>query len=75
MSEETPYNPDEVRSKRPLYMALVIMLFPALIPIYFALGAEEPQVVIFLVSLSAAVAISNILIIFALWRWVGRLQG
>lgn len=56
-------------------MALGIMLLPALIPLYFAMGADEPGVIVFLVSLSFVVALGNLMIVLAMWRWIGRLQG
>lgn len=75
MNEKEPARAGEQRSRTPLYTALGIMLLPALIPLYFALGADDSQTVIFLVSLSLAVAVSNIVIVVALWRWVNRLNG
>ena len=68
-TENAPQAPPEQRSRTALIIALIVVLLPALIPLYFAFSLDE-HTLVFLVG-AALLAIFNLLLVITLWNWVG----
>lgn len=56
-------------SKRTLVVALIIMLLPAGVPLYFALRIEGGGAIWFF-ALAGAVALVNIVLVIGIWSWI-----
>ncbi len=57
-----------------LVFGIVIMLIPAGIPLYFALGAEGTDI-IWLVALAGGIAIINTILVFAIRNWIQSINS
>lgn len=73
---QTDSGPDSTPKQRSSVMfiiAILVMLIPALIPIYLAFSLED-HTLIFLVG-GLLLAVFNVTIVVALWNWAGALTG
>lgn len=52
-----------------LVVAILVMLIPASIPLYFAFGTEGTTLVL-LIALGCAIAVMNTLLVFGIWSWL-----
>ena len=71
---EGPQASSQNVSKLMLWVGVAVMLLPAGIPLYFALGAENGGAIV-LFALAAGVAVVNMLLVFGLWRWMNSLSA
>lgn len=68
-ADKAPEAPKKQRSRVTLVVALLVMLVPALIPLYFAFALDEHTLVF--IAAALLLAIFNVLIVTALWNWLG----
>lgn len=68
-----PEASEQQMSKLLLWVAILIMLLPAGIPVYFALGLEGTDA-IWLFALAAGIAVINVLLVYGLWTWIKSLS-
>lgn len=57
------------KSKRALVLGILVMLLPALVPLYFGLVTEGMVALVFFIA-AAVVALMNSLMVYGLWAWV-----
>lgn len=67
--DEGPEASSEHISRLALFVAIAIMLIPAAIPLYFALGAEGTIMAV-LVALAVGIAMINTLLVYGIWSWL-----
>lgn len=70
---EGPDVSSERLSTTTLAIAIAVMLLPAGIPLYFALRLGG-TIAIWLVALSGVIAVVNVLLVVAVWKWVNSLR-
>lgn len=75
VEEEGPEVSQEEISRLTLIVALLIMMLPAAIPLYFALGADDGEAVLFFLAVTLGVVVVNVILVFALWKWLKSLRS
>lgn len=71
---ERPETSSQNVSKIMLWVGIAIMLVPAGVPLYFAVGAEGADATV-LFALAGVVAVANTVLVYGFWRWLNSLSA
>ena len=61
-------------SRLKLMIAILVMLIPAGVPLYFAFQTEGTAIIV-LVGAAVAVAVMNTLLVYGIWTWINSMQS
>ncbi len=73
-ADEGPEASPQAVSRLKLIVAILVLLIPAAIPLYFALGAEGTTALIF-VAAAVGVALVNTLLAYGIWSWLNSMAA
>lgn len=73
-ADEGPEASPQAVSKLKLVVAILVMLIPAGVPLYFALGADGTTTIV-LTALAGAVALINVMLVYGVWSWVNSMNS
>lgn len=67
--DEGPEASEREVSRMKLIIGILVMLIPAAVPIYFALGQDWTTALI-LVAAAVAVGLMNTMLVYGVWSWL-----